>query len=148
MSGCHYRKTHNRDSKHCPYAAPLETDKTRLWNSWELSFLHPQVLMSGAWSRPWVSSRIRQAPALTEPALCGEEDRQAERWRECWQMLQASRRNRSGEGSAVSTEGLYSSWSLWGHLPRGPECEQACEGSEGVSQGQLGKQRKKQAQGR
>ena len=102
--------------------------------------------MSGAWSRPWVSSRIRQAPALTEPALCGEEDRQAERWRVCWRVLQASRGKQSGEGSAVSTEGLYSSWSLWGHLPRGPECEQACEGSEGVSQGQLGKQRKKQAQ--
>ena len=50
------------------------------------------------------------------------------------------------EGSAVSTQGLYSSWSFWGHLPRGPECEQACEGSEGVSQGQLGKQREKQAQ--
>ena len=101
--------------------------------------------MSGAWSRPWVSSRIRQAPALTESALCGEEDRQAERWRECWQMLQASRRNRSGEGSAVSTEGLYSSWSLWGHLPRGPECEQACEGSEGVSLGTAGEAEEKRS---
>ena len=56
--------------------------------------------MSGAWSWPWVSSRIRQAPALTEPKPCGEEDRQAERSRVCWQVLQASRRKGSGEGSA------------------------------------------------
>ena len=61
--------------------------------------------MSGAWSWPWVSSRIRQAPALTEPALCGEEDRRAERWRACWQVLQASRRKGSGEGSASEHRG-------------------------------------------
>jgi len=100
---CHYRKRHNQDSNHCPNPAPLETDKqikTRLWNSWELSFLHPEVLRSGAWSWPWVSSRIRQATALMEPTLCGEEDRQAERSRVCWQVLQASRRKGSREGSA------------------------------------------------
>uniref|UniRef100_A0A8C6DWZ0 Ig-like domain-containing protein n=1 Tax=Moschus moschiferus TaxID=68415 RepID=A0A8C6DWZ0_MOSMO len=31
--------------------------------------LHPQVLISGAWSWPWVITRIRQAPDLTELSL-------------------------------------------------------------------------------
>ena len=30
-----------------------------------------------------------------------------------------------------------------GHLPRAPECEQVCEGSEGVSQGTAGKTEEK-----
>ena len=34
-----------------------------------------------------------------------------------------------------------------GHLPRGPECEQECEGSEGVSQGTAGKTGKKEPRG-
>ena len=51
------------------------------------------------------------------------------------------------DGSAVSTQGLYSSWSFWGHLRRGPECEQACEGSKGVSQGTAGEAEEKSPEG-
>lgn len=59
----------------------------------------------------------------------------------CWQVLQASRGKPEREGSAVSTQGLYSSWSLLGASPKRPWTEQGGRAAR-VARGQLGKQRK------
>ena len=62
----------------------------------------------------------------------------------CWQVLQASRRKGSREGSASEHGGsLQRLVGGEGHLPRGPERKQVCEGSEGVNQGTAGETEEK-----